>query len=206
MSNLIITISREFGSGGRKIGELLATQLGIPFYDKEIIQMTAEKSGLSADFVASQEERSSRSFLFSIASSPYSGIASPFPYDNNVSDQAYFSQTDIIRELAKAGSCVIVGRCADFVLKGESIDVFIAASMPFKIARKRSMAPEKADYTDQQMAKWIDEVNKARCKYYEHYTNQKWGNIQNYHLCVHSDLVGVDGSVDTIMAYLNAIQ
>ena len=198
----VITIGREFGSGGREIGIKLAETLNIPFYDKELITLAAEAGGLDSSFIENNEEGAHA--LNGRAPGRIS-LAS-FAYKPAFSDGIFYHQCDAIRSLAEKGPCVIVGRCADFVLKGESIDVFIAASMPFKIARKRAMAPEKADFTDQQMEKWIDEVNRARCRYYEHYTNQKWGNIQNYHLCVHSDLVGVDGAVHTIMAYLNAIR
>jgi len=129
-----------------------------------------------------------------------------FKYQPTFADGIFMHQCQVIKELAGKGPCVIVGRCADFVLGEDSINVFIAASMPYKIARKRAMAPEKADYTDAQMAKYIDDVNKSRQQYYEHYSNRKWGNIQNYHLCVHSDLVGIDGSVNTILSYLAEIK
>jgi len=196
--NTIVTIGREFGSGGREIGIKLADTLGVPFYDKEIITLTAEFGGLEESFVASNEEGSHLNGAKGIGRMSFAS----FSYKPNFADSIFLHQCEVVRQISEKGPCVIVGRCADYVLAGKSVNVFIAASMASKIARKRSMAPEKADFTDEQMSKYIEEVNKNRCQYYEHYTNQKWGNIQNFHLCVHSDLVGIDGSVKTIMTYL----
>ena len=201
MGNLIITISREFGSGGRKIGELLATQLCIPFYDKEIIQMTAEKSGLSADFVAQQEEHSRRSFLFSIASSStYGGMSIPYPYDSNVTDQAYFSQTDIIRELAAAGSCVIVGRCADYILREEEklLRVFVTADPE----KRRQRIVTEYGMDEKTSAEKLRKADKARAGYFRHYTGEEWGDVRNYDLIINSDFTGVTGAVEVIKAAL----
>lgn len=200
MSNLIITISREFGSGGRKIGEILAQKLGIPFYDKEIIQMTAEKSGLSPEFVAQQEEHNQRNLLFSIATGPYTGLNNPFPYDSNVSDQAYFSQTGILRELAAAGSCVIVGRCADYILREEEklLRVFITASPEAR--RQRVVAEYGLD--EKGSAEKIKKADKARAAYVRRYTGEEWGDIHNYDLTINSDFTGVDGAVAVIYTAL----
>lgn len=196
----IITIGREFGSGGREIGLKLAETLEIPFYDKEIITLTAEQGGLDENFVASNEEGN---HLISSGSIGRMSFAS-FKYKPSFADGLFLHQCDVIKNIAENGPCVIVGRCADFVLKEKAISVFIAASLPYKIARKRAMAPEKASYSDSEMQKYIEDVDKTRRSYYEHYTNHKWGNIANYHLCVHSDLVGIDGSVETILTYIKA--
>ena len=202
MGNLIVTISREFGSGGRKIGEVLATQLGIPFFDKEIIQMTADKSGLSEDFVAQQEEHSRRSFLFAIASGPYATVNMPFPYDANVTDQAYFSQTDIIRELAAAGSCVIVGRCADYILREEEkiIRVFITADPE----TRRQRIVNEYGIDEKSSADKIKKADKARASYVRRYTGEEWGEARNYDLVINSDFTGIQGAVEVIKAALRA--
>jgi len=196
----IITIGREFGSGGREIGLKLAEKLNIPFYDKEIITMTAQQGGLEEDFVANNEEGN---HLIGNSGIGRMSFAS-FKYKPSLADGIFLHQCDVIKKIADQGPCVIVGRCADYVLKEKAISIFIAASMPYKIARKRAMAPEKADFDDNQMRKFIEDVDNTRRTYYEHYTNHVWGNIRNYHLCVHSDLVGIVGSVDTILAYINA--
>ena len=202
MSNLIITISREFGSGGRKIGELLAKELAIPFYDKEIIQMTAEKSGLSTDFIAKQEERSRKSFLFAVASGPYTGLGNPYPYDSNVTDQAYFSQTDIIRELASAGSCVIVGRCADYILREQEklLRIFITADP--ELRRQRIVSDYGID--EKSSADKIKKADKSRAAYVRRYTGEEWGDIKNYDLVINSDFTGILGAVEVIKAALRA--
>ena len=201
--NRVITIGREFGSGGREIGVRLAERLGIPFYDKEIVTMAAEAGGLDEAFIEMNEEGGHR--VNRKGGIKRASMAS-FAYKPSFSDGIFLHQSNAVKQLAAQGPCVIVGRCSDYVLRFDgSIDIFIAASMPFKIARKRAMAPEKADYTDAQMEKWINDVNRTRQDYYEHYTGRKWGHIQNYHLCVFSDMVGIDGSVETILAYINAV-
>ena len=199
MSDRIITIGRQFGSGGREIGIKLAKRLGVPFYDKEIITLAAEAGGIDPRIVAENEEKRAQGIMgrMSFAS---------FKYKPSFADGLFLHQCEVIKKIAQEGPCVIVGRCADYVLQEKAISVFIAASMPYKIARKRAMAPEKASYSDSEMQKYIEDVDKTRRSYYEHYTNHKWGNIANYHLCVHSDLVGVNGSVETILAYIKAAE
>lgn len=203
MNNRVITIGREFGSGGREIGIKLAEKLGIPFYDKELITLAAEAGGIDPKLIERNEEGAHR------ISGKGRGRMSffSFSYTPDFSDAIYLQQCKVIKDLAAKGSCVIVGRCADFVLRNEgSINVFIAASMPYKIKRKRKVAVEKADYTDEQMERYINDVNAARSNYYNHYTNQKWGNSGTYHLCVHSDLVDIDGAVETILTYLENVK
>ena len=200
MNSRIITIGRQFGSGGREIGIKLSEKLGIPFYDKEIITLAAEAGGIDPKIIAENEEKRAKGVMgrMSFAS---------FKYNPTISDGIFLHQCAAIKTIAKEGPCVIVGRCADFVLQDtNAINVFIGASMPFKIARKRAMAEEKENYTDQQMEKYINDINKARKNYYEHYTNRTWGHISDYHLCIHSDLVGIEGSVNTILTYLDNIQ
>ena len=192
MNSHVITIGREFGSGGHEIGMKLAERLGVPFYDRELITLAAEQGGIDPKLI---EKGKSRMPFFSLSYTP------------DVSDAIHLQQCRVIKDLAAKGPCVIVGRCADFVLRSEgSINVFIAASMPYKIKRKRKVAIEKKDYTDEQFERYINDMNAARANYYNHYTNQKWGNSSTYHLCVHSDLVDVDGAVETIVAYLNSVK
>lgn len=200
MEKRIITIGREFGSGGHEIGMRLAQRLGVPFYDREIITMAAEKGGIDEKLIRENEERMPKTLVGRMSFASLS-------YNPSFSDTIFLHQASALRQLAKDGPCVIVGRCADFVLREENtVNVFIAASMPYKIRRKRGMAPEKADYSDEQFRKYIADVDDRRRAWYEHYTRQKWGHIENYHLCVHSDLVDVDGAVNTILAYLENIR
>lgn len=203
MNGRVITIGREFGSGGREIGIKLAERLEIPFYDKELITLAAEAGGLDPELIARNEEGAHRVNDKGLGRTQFFS----FSYKPTFSDAIYFQQCKVIKEIASQGPCVIVGRCADYVLKDlNSINVFIAASMPYKIARKRKVAVEKAGYTDAQMEKYITGINNARADYYHHYTGQKWGVSSTYHLCVHSDLVDVDGAVETIMAYLDNVK
>lgn len=203
MENYVITIGREFGSGGREIGIKLAERLGIPFYDKEIITLASEAGGIDPKLIERNEEGA---FRMSDKGKGRMQFFS-FSYSPDFSDAIYLQQCKVIKDLAEKGPCVIVGRCSDHVLRNEgSINVFIAASMPYKIARKRKVAVEKSEFTDEQMARYINDMNTARANYYNHYTGGKWGNSGTYHLCVHSDLVGVDGAVETILTYLKHIQ
>ena len=202
MGNLIITISREFGSGGRKVGEKLAQQLCIPFYDKEIIQMTAEKSGLSTEFLSNAEEHSHRSFLFSIATAPYSDFKYPYQYDTPVTDKAFFAQASIIRELAAKDNCVIVGRCADYLLKEEEklLRVFITADME---ERRQRIVNEYGIDEKESLTK-LKKADKAREKYVRHYTGEDWGSIHNHDLVINTTFTGIDGAVEIIKSALRA--
>lgn len=203
MNSHVITIGREFGSGGHEIGMKLAERLGVPFYDRELITLAAEQGGIDPKLIERNEEGAHRLSEKGRSRMPFFSLS----YTPDFSDAIYLQQCKVIKDLAAKGPCVIVGRCADFVLRSEgSINVFIAASMPYKIKRKRKVAIEKKDYTDEQFERYINDMNAARANYYNHYTNQKWGNSSTYHLCVHSDLVDVDGAVETIVAYLNCVK
>lgn len=198
MNRKVITIGREFGSGGREIGILLSKRLSIPFYDKELLKLTSEDGQFDEKFLAANEERAPG------PGSPSLGrIALSSFYQPSLSDTIFIEQSKVIKAIAQKGPCVIVGRCADYVLKDEgSLDVFISASMPYKIKRKRGIAPEKAAFSDEEMEKYIRDAEKQRTKYYEHYTGRNWGRVSNYHLCLFVDRVGLEGAVETIMTYL----
>ena len=202
MGNLIITISREFGSGGREIGEKLAQQLSIPFYDKEILQRTAEKSGLSQDFIANAESHSRKSFLFSIATAPYSDMKFSYQYETPVTDQAYFAQSQVIRELAEANNCVIVGRCADYILREEEklLRIFIVASPDDRLRR----VVDEYGMEEKDASSKIKKADKARASYVRHYTGEEWGDVKNYDLVINTSYSGIDGAVEIIKSALRA--
>ena len=202
MGNLIITISREFGSGGRKIGEKLAQQLSIPFYDKEILQRTAEKSGLSQDFIANAESHTRKSFLFSIATAPYSDMKFSYQYETPVTDQAYFAQSQVIRELAEANNCVIVGRCADYILREEEklLRIFIVASSDDRLRR----VVDEYGMEEKDASSKIKKADKARASYVRHYTGEEWGDVKNYDLVINTSYSGIDGAVEIIKSALRA--
>ena len=175
----IITIGREFGSGGHEIGMKLAEMLNIPFYDKELLKKVSDMGGLHESFLETHEEKAPQ--LLS----------------------ASFEQSKVIKQIASEGPCVIVGRCSDYVLRDSNVfTVFVCASMEHKISRKYAVAPEKADYTDAQMEKYIKSIEKQRRKYYEHYTCRKWGDVSNYDLCINTDHIDVEGAAKVIITAL----
>lgn len=195
MQNYVISISREFGSGGRLVGKQLAARLGIPCYDRTIIQKTAEKSGLSPDFIARAEERARSRFHLSI--SPIGiGTAALGQQGVPVSHQAFFAQADVIRELAEQGPCVIVGRCSDYVLgeRPNCLKVFIHASL----ARRVERCVEEYHIPADDMERRVVQMDRGRANYYNYYTGHNWGEMRRYDLTINSDLTGIDGAVDLI--------
>ena len=196
MTKKIITISRAFGSGGRTIGKEVAKRLNIPYYDKELVDKVAEESGFHADFIEEAGEYApvTNSFLFNIAVSP-----NPMAMMNTMSmaDQLFVCQTNVIRRLADEGPCVIIGRCADYILKDrdDCLHVFIHADMAHRAERIVRLYGE----TKQSPEKRLTDKDNKRRVYYKHYTTRNWGEAQNYHVCLNSGLVGVEKCVDIIV-------
>lgn len=201
MSNYVISISREFGSGGRLIGKRLAARLGIPCYDRTIIQKTAEKSGLSPDFIARAEERARSRFHLSIA--PI-GVGSPVFAHHGVpvSYQAFFAQSEVIRELADEGPCVIVGRCSDYILgeRSECLKVFIHADLASRVAR----CVEEYQIPPDGMERRVVQADRGRANYYNYYTGHIWGDMRRYDLTVNSSTSGIEGAVELIASLVRA--
>ncbi|MGN1147195.1 MAG: AAA family ATPase [Lachnospiraceae bacterium] len=187
MKNRIITISREFGSGGRTIGKETAAKLGIPCYDQELIEKIAEESGFAKEYIAEQGEYAPHgSWLASALSArDFNGASTQ--------DQLWSIQRKVIMELAKKGPCVIVGRCADYILKdmADCLTVFIHADMQHRAERivkqygERDVAPEKR----------LKDKDKRRAAYYQFYTDMKWGALENYHITLDSGVLGIDTCV-----------
>lgn len=192
MAQTIITIGRENGSGGKAIGEQLAADLGIRCYDKELFYNALQEKGLVPEVFEKFDERSPHiifSYLY------------PVNPSDIFSERLYQAQTDLIREIADRGeSCVLIGRCADYVLKKNqnAIRVFIHADQKLRAARTM----EKHQLDEEKALRWNQENDKNRKKYYEHYSMQKWGMAQNYHLCLDSGDTGVQGAVELIKLYL----
>ncbi len=185
--NIAITIAREYGSGGRIIGERLAKELGYAFYDKELIEMAAEKIGFSKEYVSEVEEKKRFSFLSSI----YGGGELP------ASDQIFIAQSTVIKEVAKKSDCVIVGRCADYVLFDEpgTLKIFIHA--PIEERARRVF--EEYDEDAPNIMAYVQKVDKSRSSYYNYMTQSKWGKAENYDLAINSSL-GIDLTVNMIKA------
>lgn len=184
----IVTINREFGSGGRTIGKQVAQRMGVTCYDEELVTQIAKESGMSQSFIQSFSEEASAtsSFLFTLNNWA----------NNALSDQIYITQRKIIQDLAEQGPCVIVGRCADYFLKEHTdcLNVFIHANMEFKKDRIVRLYGEKADTPE----KRILDKDKRRIAYYKYYTDRNWGQAANYHLCLDSSVLGVDRCTDLI--------
>ena len=184
--NRIITISREFGSGGRELGQRLAAELGIAYYDREIVTAIAKRSELAEDYVGQiLENRIMSYYPITIASS----FAAMPPTDtlHYVNHSIYAAQNDIIRELGHKSDCVIVGRCADYILEDlKPFDIFVYADMASRIARCREKDGPDAGLSDKEMQKKIQSIDKSRSQYYRFYTGRTWGDRYNYDLCINT--------------------
>lgn len=197
----IITISRQYGSGGREIGKKLADQLKIPFYDNELIERAAKESGFSKEAFENAENKATNSLVYSIAMgmNAYGNQELGFAH-LSLDDRIYLAQTEVIRKIAKEGPCVIVGRCADYVLKElpDVISIFIWASMEFRVDRATKfygLSPIKAEES-------ISKIDKRRANYYNYHANEKWGKAENYHLSIRSDTIGINHCADCIKQYV----
>lgn len=201
MKKVIVTISREFGSGGRLVGKKLAKKLDLPYYDRELIQMAAEKSGLSPEFIARNEEHASSSFLFSLATNPHAGSGYFMQYDVPVGDKAFFAQSAVIRELAEKGSCVIVGRCGGYILREnpDCFNVFLHGSLDDRLTR----AVEVYGNDPKGLADKLVKTDKGRANYHKYYTGENWNDIRSYHLSINTAVSGIDGAVEAIAAAVN---
>ncbi|MBE6738531.1 MAG: cytidylate kinase-like family protein [Ruminococcaceae bacterium] len=200
-NNFIITIGRQFGSGGREIGEALAKKLNIPYYDKELISLAAKESGMDAEVFNNVDERATNSLLYSLSMGIYSfGNNFSGSSDLPVNDRLYILQHQIIKKLASEGPCVIVGRCADYVLKDfdNCVNIFIHADMEYR--KKRAI--EIHDVKKNKAEQIINKTDKVRANYYGFYSGQKWGFAQNYDLSIDSSKLTKDQAVELIEAYL----
>ena len=184
MAKRIITISREFGSGGRFIGEEVAKKIGIAYYDKNIISQIAEESGLSPEYIQESAELSPKKGLFAYA------LAGRDITGRSVEDMVYETQRKVILELADKEPCVIIGRNADYILKDrdDALNVFIHGDMPEKIQRISQLYR----VTEQEAVKMMADTDKRRMTNYNFYTDQKWGKASNYTLCLNSSQLGYD--------------
>ena len=188
MKNRIVTISREFGSGGRTVGKLLAQELGIPCYDSELIQKIAEKSGFTENYVRKADESASSGFLVSAFSTRAFGPTNE--------DYLWEVQRKVILELAEKESCVIVGRCADYILRetADCLTAFIHASMEYRMNRIVEVYGEREGSPEQR----VKEKDKRRAAYHRFYTNMKWGYAKNYQVCLDSGVLGIENCVDIL--------
>ena len=184
MKNRVVTISREFGSGGRTIGRRLAEELGIPCYDAELIQKLAQESGFSESYIRDAGE---------YAPGGYLSLLSNRAFALTNEDVLWELQYKVITDLAEKGPCVIVGRCADYILRdtADCLKVFIHADMDFRAKRIVEVYGEREQSPEQRLR----DKDKRRAAYHRFYTNMKWGHAQNYHICLDSGKLGIDACV-----------
>ena len=181
--NKIITIARQFGSGGRELGRRLAEELGIDYFDKEIITQIAEHTSLSEEYVQQVVEHTPHS-LFPITIGQSLSFVSDYQFQ--LAQSVYHAQSDIIRSLAEKSDCVIVGRCADYILREQKpLRIFVYADMDSRIKRCMERNSD-ADMTEKEMRKQIQQLDKNRARYYDYYTGLRWGEKENYDLCINT--------------------
>ena len=200
-TNLVITIGRQFGSGGRKVGKLLAEKLDIPYYDKELLAEAAKDSGICQEIFENHDEKPNRSLLFSLVTGmQMHGDPGSMYMDMPLNHKIFLAQFDAIRRIASEGPCVIVGRCADYVLrdKPNAVSVFVKADIRQRMERAVSLYgvdPAKAEET-------VRKADKQRASYYNYYATATWGDVNNYDLCVDTGKLGIEGTVELIEQYL----
>lgn len=202
--NKIITISRQFGSGGHEIGKQLAHYLNIPFYDKDILHLVEQSTEYSKEYLAENEEQ-----VPSIFSNSFFGSNHTAFYPQIPTDRVFFSISNVLKEIAAKGPCVIVGRCADYVLEEwEPINFFIYASTDSKVSRKLELQKQNNEtpLSFEEMKKQVRYVDKQRAKYYEFYTDKKWGVPKNYDLCLNTSHLDIDTSVRILANYIEVTQ
>ena len=197
-TNTIITIGRQFGSGGREIGYMVADKLGIKLYDKEMLQRAAQDSGICEELFESHDEKPSNSFLYSLVMDTYSmGYSGSTYNDMPINHKIFLAQFDAIKKIANEGPCILVGRCADYALEGYTnlLSVFIHADLDARIKR----IAKKYDLTDAKAKDLIIKTNKKRASYYNYYTDKRWGDADSYDVCLDSSVLGLEGTAEAII-------
>ena len=196
-TNMIITIGRQFGSGGREIGMKLAKDLDIGFYDKEMLERASKDSGICKELFETHDEKPTSSFLYSLVMDTYSmGYSSSTYTDMPLNHKVFLAQFEAIKKIAEEGPCVLVGRCADYALESYEnvLNVFIRADLESRIRR----IARDTDSTDAKAKDLIIKQDKKRASYYNYYTNKRWGDVESYDLCLNSSKLGIDGTVEAI--------
>lgn len=195
LTKKIITISRQYGSGGREIGSKLAEQIGAEFYDKKLLDIAAEKSGIHKSHFEDNDEKRPNSFLY-LLSTTYGQGGVPFD------DTLFFAQLNSIQKIAsERQSCVIIGRCADYALRDFEGVVNIFISAPLEVRVKRAI--EVYGIAEKHAEDYVKRIDKQRTSYYNYYTDKRWGMPWNYQLCIDSSALGIDGSVTLVKQFLD---
>ena len=196
---LIITIARQYGSGGREIGEKVAKKLGITLYDKQLITDAATKGNLDENVSKLADESAANSLLYTLAmGSNVLGTTMHFGYKMPLNDKLFILQSEVIKEKAKEDSCVIIGRCADYVLRDEEyvLRIFVYGDLDHRAARIQERHPE---LKSSQIVDVITKTDKRRSSYYNFYTGNKWGKYDNYDMAINSSTLGINGTAELIV-------
>ena len=204
-TNTIITVGRQYGSGGRYVARLLAEKLEIPFYDKELLAEVAKDSGFCQDLLEEHDEKNTRNFLFSMMSgTQIAGDSGSMYMDMPLNHRIFLAQFDTIRRIASQGPCVFVGRCADYVLRDQEnvLNVFIKADREERIRRIVSYYGADALRAEEMIKK----SDKQRASYYNYYATGTWGDVNNYDLCVDTGALGIVGAVDLIASCVEILE
>jgi cytidylate kinase len=200
-SKKIITIGRQFGSGGKDIGLKLSERMGVPFYDKELLKIAAKNSGICEELFDSFDEKPTNSFLYTLVMDPYSlgfGTTSDLPINHKV----FLAAFDSIKHIAeKDGSCIFVGRCADYALKDYDgvLNIFIYADIDERVKR----ITKKYNVSESKAKDMIRKEDKSRASYYNYYTSKRWGDMKGYDICINSGIYGVDKTADILYSIIN---
>ena len=199
--NTIITIGREFGSGGRDIGRALAKDYDIPYYDNELLTRAAKDSGICEDIFESHDEKPTSSFLYSLVMESYTvGYMGSNFTEMPINQKIFLAQFDAIKKIAAEGPCVIIGRCADYALEGNEnrLSIFIHGSFENRLRR----VVRDFKVSESKAKELITKTDKRRASYYNYYTNKKWGECDSYDLTIDSARLGVNGSIELIKEYI----
>lgn len=201
-NNLIIALDRQYGSGGKEVGIKLAEKLGLKVYDEEILDIAAKKSGIGKEYFQKVDEKPTDSFLYALAMNNFSVNSTVNPLDNALSSDNLFNlQAEAIKDIACQESCIIIGRCADYILREETgcISVFILADMDKRIERICKLY----QLNEKEASKQIHSIDKKRDSYYGYYAGKEWASCNSYHLSIDTGILGIDKAVELINYYIN---
>lgn len=199
--NLIIALNRQYGSGGKEVGTKLAKELNIKLYDEEIPELAAKKSGIRKDYFEKVDEKPTDSFLYALAMNTFSMNGTMNPFDNTLSSDHLFNlQAEAVKDIAKQGPCVIIGRCAEYILREEQkcISIFISASIEKRMERIRRLY----QLSEKEAQKKINSMDKKRESYYNYYAGKEWDSLRSYDLSVNTGELGIDNTVELIKKYI----
>jgi cytidylate kinase len=195
MGKAIITIGRQCGSGGREIGKRLADRLGVPFYDRKLIELAAKESGIDPTVFEHVDETATNSLLYALSMGAFT-LNSTGIVESSLNDKVFFASAEFIRKAAAKGSCVIVGRCADYILREDPalLSVFLHGDQKKRVAR----IAEEYHYNFDKAEEVVRKLDKQRANYYHYYASQKWGTLTNYDLTMNTSTLGIDGTLELL--------